>query len=54
MLLTVITLPLNSKSLLQKLAMSLQQEIIVDLCGPTGTCIRANGEFAHVFNPLTL
>ena len=39
-----------SKSLLQKLAMSLQQEIIVELCGPVGTCVCADREFAHVFN----
>ena len=39
-----------SKSLSQKLAMSLQQEIIVELCGPTDTCVRADREFAHVFN----
>jgi len=33
-----------NKSLLQKLAMSLrvQQEIIVELCGPTRTCVRAD------------
>ena len=31
-----------SEHLLQKLAVSLQQEIIVDLCAPTGTCVRAD------------
>jgi hypothetical protein len=39
-----------SNSLLHKLAVSLQQEIIVELCDPADTCVHADWEFAHVMN----